>query len=103
RRSQVLHLACVRRRQRPASDVASPRIIVTPTPGLSWPNVQHWPRSGTGFVPLPIISQVPTPRRITGDVFLGIHRTFVRARRKSFSILAAGAFGEFGAGSVLQP
>lgn len=38
----------------------------------------------------------------TGSVFLGLCRWLVRARDKSFSTLAAGAFAEYGRRSVIQ-
>jgi acetyltransferase-like isoleucine patch superfamily enzyme len=41
-------------------------------------------------------------RRSIGRAMLGLYRTTVRLRSKSFSILASGAFAEFGSGSVVQ-
>lgn len=38
-----------------------------------------------------------------GARFLRLYRVWVRARSKSFSVLAAGAFASFGERSVLQP
>jgi acetyltransferase-like isoleucine patch superfamily enzyme len=44
-----------------------------------------------------------TPRRLVGRGFLGLVWIVRRAWRKSFSVLAAGGFAEFGRGSVLEP
>lgn len=42
-------------------------------------------------------------RRSSARAFVWAHRTLVRARAKSFSVLAGGAFAAFGTRSVLQP
>lgn len=47
--------------------------------------------------------QAMTLRQRFGAGFLGMYRLAVRARGKSFSVLAGGAFAAFGARSVLQP
>jgi acetyltransferase-like isoleucine patch superfamily enzyme len=44
-----------------------------------------------------------TPRRLVGRGFLALVWFVRRAWRRSFSLLAAGGFAEFGAGSVLEP
>ena len=41
--------------------------------------------------------------RFLGRVFLGVVRGLHRLRAKTFSVLASGAFAEFGAHSVLEP
>jgi acetyltransferase-like isoleucine patch superfamily enzyme len=41
--------------------------------------------------------------RILGRIFLAVHRRLHRLRAKTFSVLASGAFAEFGAHSVLEP
>jgi len=41
--------------------------------------------------------------RFLGRVFLGVLRGLHRLRSKTFSVLASGAFAEFGAHSVLEP
>jgi lipopolysaccharide O-acetyltransferase len=43
------------------------------------------------------------PRRLVGRTFVACHWFVRRAWRRSFSLLAAGAFAEFGKGSVLEP
>lgn len=42
-------------------------------------------------------------RRRLGQLFAAFYRLYGRTRAKSFSLLAAGAFGSFGAKSVLEP
>ncbi len=44
-----------------------------------------------------------TPRRLVGRGFLALVWFVRRAWRRSFSLLAAGGFAEFGKGSVLEP
>ncbi len=44
-----------------------------------------------------------TPRRLIGRGFLALVWIVRRAWRRSFSVLAAGGFAEFGRGSVLEP
>jgi acetyltransferase-like isoleucine patch superfamily enzyme len=44
-----------------------------------------------------------TPRRLVGRGFLALVWIVRRAWRRSFSLLAAGGFAEFGKGSVLEP
>jgi lipopolysaccharide O-acetyltransferase len=43
------------------------------------------------------------PRRLVGRSFVALHWFARRAWRRSFSLLAAGAFADFGRGSVLEP
>jgi acetyltransferase-like isoleucine patch superfamily enzyme len=42
-------------------------------------------------------------RRLIGETFLQLHRLGSRGVAKAFTLLAAGGFGSFGAGSVLIP
>jgi acetyltransferase-like isoleucine patch superfamily enzyme len=42
-------------------------------------------------------------RRFVGTSFVGFYRFWVRARAKSFSLAAAGAFGSFGVKTVIEP
>jgi len=41
--------------------------------------------------------------RVLGRAFLAVHRGLHRLQAKTFSVLASGAFAEFGAHSVLEP
>lgn len=52
---------------------------------------------------LPTIEFVGVARRIAAGAFLHIYRGYARLWGKTFSVLAAPAFAEFGRRSVLQP
>jgi acetyltransferase-like isoleucine patch superfamily enzyme len=50
-----------------------------------------------------MIGAMRSVRTALGRLFLGAFRLWVRARSKSFSVLAGGAFSSFGKRTVLQP